>query len=227
MMHMNAYYKLYRFNAGREAIWNAVLGMFARNSCRKQSISSPKSVLKKISALICMAFIVMPQSLMAEITSSAANLGGSQQTTTSRQVFNPLSGPDYPMVQDSYFTDDYGNILMIVNIIGEVGKSGQYVVRENADFSTILAIAGGLKPDANLGKVVVAHQQPDDNGKQANVINLKSYYKHGDRTAFIALKPNDTIIIPEKGISLNKVAKVMSIAYPFINIYDIVDSRGN
>jgi len=106
-------------------------------------------------------------------------------------------------------------------------KSGQYVVRENADFSTILAIAGGLKPDANLGKVVVAHQQPDDNGKQANVINLKSYYKHGDRTAFIALKPNDTIIIPEKGISLNKVAKVMSIAYPFINIYDIVDNRSN
>jgi protein involved in polysaccharide export with SLBB domain len=129
------------------------------------------------------------------------------------------SSPVSPLVQDSYFTDDYGNILMIVNVIGEVARSGQFVVRENADFATILALAGGVKTDANLKKVLVARHEPDDNGKQAYIINLQHYYKEGDRSAFIALKPNDTIIIPETGFSLMKFAQTMSVAYPFLNTY--------
>ena len=137
--------------------------------------------------------------------------------------YNPLSAPAYPSYQDSYFTDDYGNILMIVNVLGEVNKPGQIVVRENADFSTILALAGGLKPDANLTKVVVARQQPDKDGKQAYKIDLDSYYKEGNRMAFIALKPNDTIIIPEKGLSLGKLARIMGIAVSGFSIYNIVN----
>jgi len=73
--------------------------------------------------------------------------------------------------------------------------------------------------------VVVARQNPEKNGIQAYTIDIKKYYKHGDRSSFIALKPNDTIIIPEKAISLTKIARVMSIIYPWVSIYNIIQSN--
>lgn len=138
-------------------------------------------------------------------------------------AYNPLSGPSYPLYPDSYFTDDAGNILMIINVLGKVVHPGQFIVRENVDFPTILAISGGLAPDANLKKVLIARREPDEKGHQAYILDLKSYYKTGDRSSFIALKPNDTVIIPEKGISLTKFAQAMSIVYPFAALHSIFD----
>lgn len=155
----------------------------------------------------------MPLSAQADVTA----------VQRSAPLFNPLGGPSYPITQDSYFTDDYGNILMYVNVLGEVVRSGQFVVRENVDFSTILALSGGLKPEANLKKVLVIRREPDDNGKQAYVINLKSFYKKGDRSHFIALKPNDTIVIPDKSISLAKISRAIGTVYPLIYLYDLLD----
>ncbi len=148
-------------------------------------------------------------------------------SSTVQQNYNPLGGPQYPLVQSSYFTDDNGNILMIVNVIGEVNRQGQMVVKESVDFATILALAGGIRPEANLKQVLVARQEPDKDGKQAYIINLKDFYKHGDRSAFIALKPNDTIIIPEKSISIYKLASIMSIAYPWVSIYSVLHNNAN
>lgn len=138
--------------------------------------------------------------------------------------YNPLYGPNYPSLQNSYFTDDYGNILMIVNVLGEVNKPGQIVVRESSDFPTVLALAGGLKHDANLTKVLVARQELDKNGMQAYRIDLKKYFKHGDRSTFIALKPNDTIIVPEKGMSLNLLSKVLATALSGFSIFQILEN---
>lgn len=138
--------------------------------------------------------------------------------------YNPLYGPNYPSLQNSYFTDDYGNILMIVNVLGEVNKPGQIVVRESSDFPTVLALAGGLKHDANLTKVLVARQELDKNGMQAYRIDLKKYFKHGDRSTFIALKPNDTIIVPEKGMSLNLLSKVFATALSGFSIFQILEN---
>jgi hypothetical protein len=137
--------------------------------------------------------------------------------------YNPLAGPNYPLVQDSYFTDDYGNILMIINVLGEVNKPGQIVVRVNVDFPSILALAGGLKDSANLTKVVISRKEPDSNGHQAYRLDLKEYYRHGDRSGFIALKPNDTIIIPEKrGLSLEVLSRLAGIALASFDVYSIV-----
>jgi hypothetical protein len=137
--------------------------------------------------------------------------------------YNPMAGPNYPVVQDSYFTDDFGNILMIVNVLGEVNKPGQIIVRENSDFPTIFALAGGVKNSANLKKVIIARKTPDSNGKQAYRLNLKEYYEHGDRYGFIALKPNDTIIIPEKkGLSLDVLSRLAGITIAAFDVYTIL-----
>jgi hypothetical protein len=164
-------------------------------------------------SLQCILLLSSPEVQAAGETGSAL-FSGSQQS-----AYNPLAGPAYPLVQDSYFTDDSGNILMIVNVLGQVNRQGQMVVRENVDFATILALAGGLQPEANLKKVLVARQEPDKNGVQAYVIDLKSYYKHGDRSSFIALKPNDTIIFPEKSFSFEKFARIVNVVYPWTYIY--------
>jgi len=185
------------------------------------------SFLKTLSVIMvslpCLLLCGMNGIASAETESASgahsALFSGQQETTLSRQIYNPLAGPDYPLVQDSYFTDDSGNILMIVNVLGEVNKQGQVVVRENVDFATILALSEGLKKDANLRHVLVARREPDRNGVQAYVIDLKKYYKHGDRSSFIALKPNDTVIIPEKSFSIDKLAKVIGVVYPWAYIY--------
>jgi hypothetical protein len=147
-----------------------------------------------------------------------AIISGQQQTVT-RQSYNPLMGPDYPVKPDAYFTDDSGNILMYVKVLGLVNKQGPMIVREDVDFSEILASAQGLRPNADLHKVLVARSKPDENGKQAYIVDIKKFYKYGDRSSFIALKPNDTIIIPEKGISIEKLARISSIIYPWASFY--------
>jgi hypothetical protein len=164
-------------------------------------------------SLHCLLLLASPKLQAAGETASTL-FSGPQQSS-----YNPLAGPSYPLVQDSYFTDDNGNILMIVNVLGEVNKQGQLVVRENVDFATILALSGGLKSQANLKKVLVARQEPGKDGAQAYVVDLKEYYKHGDRSSFIALKPNDTIIFPEKSFSFEKFARIVNVVYPWTYIY--------
>ena len=162
----------------------------------------------------------MPEMAKADI---ASNLGN--EAMVAAPAYNPLAGPSYPVAQNSYFTDDSGNILMFVNILGQVARQGQFIVRENADFAAILAVSGGFIKDADMKKVLVVRQEPDDNGRQAYIVNLKKFYKKGDRSGFIALKPNDTIIIPEKGITLAKISQYSSIISPFIYWYYIIDNN--
>jgi hypothetical protein len=174
-------------------------------------------VIKTIIPVLLLVQGIAYSCLSGRLSAESVLPGSSQQA-----AYNPLGGPGYPLVQDSYFTDDSGNILMIVNVLGEVNRQGQIVVRENADFSTILALSGGLRQDANLKKVIVARQTSEGNGLQAYTIDIRQFYKRGDRSSFVALKPNDTIIFPEKSFSLSKIARVVSIIYPWVSLYDVI-----
>ncbi len=135
------------------------------------------------------------------------------QSNLYRPYYNPLGLPEYPLTQSSYFTDDNGNILMTINVLGEVNRPGPLVVRESVDLASVLSLAGGIKGQVNLKRVLITRQEPDKDGKMAYIVDLDSYYKKGDRSSFIALKPNDTIVFPEKSISLEKLALIASIGY--------------
>jgi hypothetical protein len=175
------------------------------------------SYSKKIGIVIVLSQCLLVVGIMGQASAEqfrsgivTSNMLNDQQPAAP-SPYNPLAGPNYPLVQDSYFTDDYGNILMIVNVLGEVNKPGQIVVRENSDFPTIFALAGGLKEHANLTKVIISRKEPDNNGKQGYQLNLREYYDHGDRSGFIALKPNDTIIVPEKKMNIDVLSKIATI----------------
>ncbi len=134
--------------------------------------------------------------------------------------YKPLPGPNYPVDKGAYFTDDFGNILMVVNVLGQVNRPGQTVVRENVDFAELLSIVGDVRENANLKKVIVARHIPDSKVAQVFQIDLKKFYKKGDESDFIALKPNDTIIVPEKsGLTVANIAQVTSILFTGVSYY--------
>ncbi len=138
----------------------------------------------------------------------------------------PPSGtefPSYGAVQPgSYFTDDLGNILMYVNVWGEVGDPGHHVIREGADLATVLSIVGGPTGDANLKKVRVNRFMPDEDGQRSYLIDLRKYEREGDPAGFVDLKPNDTIIIPEdEGLDVGTVATIAGLVVSIVTLVTI------
>jgi hypothetical protein len=167
------------------------------------AMSYTKKLLVAIVFSLSLFSVGMIERLTAEPFRSGTVMSSMQNDQLSAMT------PYNPLVQDSYFTDEHGNILMVVKVLGQVNKPGQIVVRENSDFSTIFALAGGVNNNANLKKVIVARKEPDSNGNQAYMVNLNEYYKKGDRYGFIALKPNDTIIVPEKkGLNFDLFSRI-------------------
>jgi len=80
---------------------------------------------------------------------------------------------------------------------GNVNVPGPQAVPEGADIASAISLAGGASNSANLEKVRLNREQPDEYGKSTYLLNLSKYAKAGDRSMLIELQPNDTIIVPE------------------------------
>ena len=143
------------------------------------------------------------------------------------ESFKGVNGPSYPLGQDSYFTDDFGNILMTINVLGQAYHQGQVIIQEDADLATLITTVGGITPNANPKKILVIRKYPDPDGTQFYKVNLKKFLKNGDRSSFVVLKPNDTVIIPEdNGISLATISQLMSLISGGFNTYYILKQIG-
>ena len=105
---------------------------------------------------------------------------------------------DFQISSERYLTDDKGNIMMYVNIWGHVGKPGHHLVYEGIDLATLMSVVGGPKSGANMKKVRVYREIPEDDGTLVYHLDFEKFVSSGDRSGFIRIKPNDTIIIPEK-----------------------------
>lgn len=103
----------------------------------------------------------------------------------------------YPQSGERYITDEHGVIRMWINVLGWVNKPGSILVYDGIDIVTVLAIAGGYQRGANLKKIRVFREKPDENGKILYTVDLNKYLKTGNREAFIKILPNDTVIIPQ------------------------------
>ncbi len=104
----------------------------------------------------------------------------------------------FQVSRERFITNENGNILMFVNVWGHVNNPGRHTVYDGIDMATLLSIVGGPQTGANLKKVRVFREVPDLNGEKTYILNLDSFFKTGDRSAFIQIKPNDTILIPQK-----------------------------
>lgn len=105
---------------------------------------------------------------------------------------------EYQISREKYFTDNNGNIKMFVNVWGHVNNPGLHVVNEGIDLATLISLVGGPMSGVNLKAVRIYRELPDENGKIVHKINLDTFFDSGDRSEFIKIKPNDTIVVPQK-----------------------------
>ncbi len=105
---------------------------------------------------------------------------------------------DFQMSNERYVPSGDGKFYIKVNIWGSVGKAGVIQVYDGIDLASLLSLVGGPDQKANLKKVKLYREKPDKNGQLVYMINLDHFVKTGDRSNFIQIKPNDTIIVPAK-----------------------------
>ena len=119
-----------------------------------------------------------------------------------------------------YFTGQDGVIRMYVNIWGHVNRPGTHLVYDGIDFVTLLSISGGPKEGANIAKIKLIRDEPDENGKHVFNIDFTEFVNSGNKETFIEIKPNDTIIIGEKtGHMLMSNLNVLNTALHIFQIY--------
>jgi protein involved in polysaccharide export with SLBB domain len=104
---------------------------------------------------------------------------------------------DFQISSERYLTDDKGNIMMYVNVWGHVGSPGHHLIYDGIDLATLMSVVGGPNTGANMKKVRVYREIPEEDGTLVYYLDFEKFVSSGDRSEFIRIKPNDTIIIPE------------------------------
>jgi len=114
---------------------------------------------------------------------------------------------NHQVSSERYISDSNGKLRINVNIWGHVNAPGNHLVFDGIDIITLFSIVGGPKIGANLSKIKIIREIDDGDGKLVHIIDLNDFMSTGDRSNFIKIKPNDTILIPQKlsDIILNKV----------------------
>lgn len=133
---------------------------------------------------------------------------------------------DFQMSNERYMNSD-GAIFIKVHIWGDIGTAGTIRVYDGIDMASLFSAAGGASNTANLKKVRLYREKPDDNGQLVYVINFENFLKTGDRSNFIKIKPNDTIIVPTKISMLfieqigtiNTLLSLITIYLQFANLF--------
>ncbi len=125
---------------------------------------------------------------------------------TSNGSAKPLSG--YYLSQDLNKSLE-GQLLMRVNVWGEVTRPGTYEVSDQTDLVSLISTAGGPTESAKLNKVKLVRNHYQK--KEIYKINLKKYMEDGSYNNIPKVYPGDTVVIPKSGFF--KLAKYMSFLY--------------
>ena len=102
---------------------------------------------------------------------------------------------DYQLSSEQYISGADGKVYMNVSFWGVGGNSGTIQVYEGIDFASLMSAVGGPVEHANLKKIRLIREKPDQNGQLIYFIDLTQFLDAGDRSNFPKIKPNDTIVI--------------------------------
>ena len=93
-----------------------------------------------------------------------------------------------------YYLNEYNELLIRVNIWGQVKAPGQYFVPATTDLITLISIAGGPSNRSRLSDIAVVRESTTGENEVLQV-NVKKYLKTGDKRLIPNLKPEDTVLI--------------------------------
>lgn len=184
--------------------------------------------------------------LLMLILASLALVIGAQATSTTVISASSISAYSYEGNRSGV-----EKLKMNVYILGQVNKPGLYLVPDDTDFITLLALAGGPREDAKLSKIRII--RPANNSLDAKSeakiiwINLKKYMETADNqylatdidtakeldettgiekesTVYdLRLQPGDTIVLSGTIFyAFSKVADFLSKAAIALSVYNLV-----
>ncbi|HID95181.1 MAG TPA: hypothetical protein EYP53_03880 [Candidatus Latescibacteria bacterium] len=115
-------------------------------------------------------------------------------------------------------------LLIEVNVWGQVVKPGQYVVPSTTDLVTLLSYAGGPTENANLNDVRIV--RVGQKNPQIISVSIKKYMETGDAALIPTVNPGDTVVVPASVFHMfsrfvNFVSQVAIIA----NVYYLLFKR--
>ncbi len=130
------------------------------------------------------------------------------------QISQDTSTGSYHNLSGYYLSQDVnksleGQLLMRVNVWGEVTKPGTYEVPDQTDLVSLISTAGGPTESAKLNKVKLVRNHYQK--KEIFKINLKKYMEDGSYNNIPKVFPGDTVVIPKSGFF--RLAKYMSFLY--------------
>lgn len=159
----------------------------------------------------------MKRTLIALIFSMAVALLFCQ-TATGFVPTNNISAYTYEGIRSGVET-----LKMNTYILGQVYKPGLYVVPDNIDFLTLLALAGGPKEDAKLSKIRII--RPTADGERIIWVNFKEYMETGNEELIPRIMPGDTIVLSGTIFyAFSKVADFLSKVAIALSVYNLVSN---
>ena len=173
--------------------------------------------MKKKLLLTTLLILIMSLFAQEDIDLFDMNLSTSPSTTTSTQG---NVNPGTTMISPDYIIGQNDEIMINVNVWGEIYKPGHYMVPSTTDLLTIISNAGGPKANANIGAIKIVRINAEEDENSIILIDLENFLQTGNYDLIPILKPGDTIVVPGNFMKyfsdfINVVAKVALI----INVY--------
>ncbi len=85
-------------------------------------------------------------------------------------------------------------ILIRVNVWGQVLKPGQYMVPSDTDIISLLSYAGGPTENSKLSDVRIVRNTQD--ASEVISVDIKKYVETADLSLIGLLQPGDTVVVP-------------------------------
>jgi protein involved in polysaccharide export with SLBB domain len=103
-----------------------------------------------------------------------------------------------------------------VYVGGEVGAPGEVMLRPGMDALQAITAARGLRDTARTTEIVLIRRAPDGR-PMLRTVNINALTRRGDPTQAVALRPSDTIFVPQSSISeVNQwINQYINLALPF------------
>jgi len=102
---------------------------------------------------------------------------------------------------DRYLVGEESRLEMVVHVLGEVTRPGEYRVSDETDVLELISKAGGPTEFANLGDVSLRRREPFDSVQKAGEpllvkIDLTDFLKNRNEPAPPLLYPGDVVTVP-------------------------------
>ena len=175
--------------------------------------------MKKSGLLVLLLFVVglaIPVLAQESIDLFDMDVSGA---TNSGNFENPSANADYIIGAND-------EILINVNVWGEIKKTGHFMVPSTTDLLTLISHAGGPLKNANIGTIKIVRINLEDGDESIIYVDLEDFLQSGNYDLIPILKPGDTVIVPGNFMSyfsdfVNVVAKVALIVNTYLVISDI------